>query len=126
MESSKQNREQTLQNIAKADSTYPVIGKKFGYGTAGFRTLADHLDRVCFRAGILAGIRAKLHGGLAGVMVTASHNGKQDNGLKIFEQDGSMLDPAWEKLAEALVNAPDLVQFLGDLNDAKLADTYEI
>jgi len=37
-----------------------------------------------------------------------------------------MLDPAWEKIAEALVNAPDLVQFLGDLNDAKLSDTYEI
>ena len=65
-----------LSAIAKADATYRVIGKRFAYGTAGFRTLSDTLDRVCFRAGLLAAIRAKLHGGLAGVMVTASHNPK--------------------------------------------------
>jgi phosphoacetylglucosamine mutase len=74
---------------------------------------------VCFRAGILAGIRAKTHGGLAGVMVTASHNPKQDNGLKIFDRDGSMLEASWEKLAEDIVNAPDLAGFLRDLAEGK-------
>ena len=101
-----------LKAIAHADATYKTIERHFGYGTAGFRTLGDHLDKVCFRAGLLAGIRAKTHGGLAGVMVTASHNPKQDNGLKIFEKDGSMLEPAWEKYAEGLVNAKDVSAYL--------------
>ena len=118
------HREEMLKAIAQADASFKVIGKRFAYGTAGFRTLGETLDRVCFRAGILAGIRAKLHGGLAGVMVTASHNPKQDNGLKIFEKDGSMLEPAWEKLAEGLVNTEDLPGFLRDLNDGKLAGNY--
>jgi phosphoacetylglucosamine mutase len=97
-----------------------VIGKRFAYGTAGFRTLGDHLDRVCFRTGILAGIRAKLHGGLAGVMVTASHNPKQDNGLKVIERTGAMLEPSWEKVAEALVNAEDIAAYLEQLSEGKL------
>jgi phosphoacetylglucosamine mutase len=102
-----------------------VIERRFGYGTAGFRTLGDYLDRVSFRAGLLAGIRSKTHGRLSGVMVTASHNPKQDNGLKIFDKDGSMLEPAWEKLAEGLVNAQDVSQFLRDLNDGKLEYSVE-
>ena len=119
MVESTSNREEMLKRIAKADATYKVIDKKFSYGTAGFRTLGDVLDRVCFRAGILAGIRAKTQGGLAGVMVTASHNPKQDNGLKIFDRDGSMLEASWEKLAEDLVNTKDIAGFLCDLVDGK-------
>lgn len=49
-----------LDRIVAQDSTYPVIDKKFGYGTAGFRTLGDHLERVCFRVGILVALKAKL------------------------------------------------------------------
>jgi phosphoacetylglucosamine mutase len=51
------------------------VGKHIAYGTAGFRTVASNLDRACFRAGILAAIRAK-EKGLGGVMITASHNPK--------------------------------------------------
>ena len=35
-----------------------------------------------------------------------------------------MLEPAWEKLAEGLVNAEDLFSFLKDLNDGKLSSHY--
>ena len=73
----------------------------------------------------MAGIRAKIDGGLAGVMVTASHNPKQDNGLKIFEKDGSMLEQAWEKLAEDLVNTPDIATFLRDLSDGKSQGAFK-
>ena len=52
-------------------------------------------------------------------MVTASHNPKQDNGLKIFDRDGSMLEAQWEKLAEDLVNTKDIAGFLSDLVDGK-------
>ena len=45
---------------------------------------------------------------MAGVMITASHNPKQDNGVKIIERTGAMLDPKLEKVVENLVNAEDL------------------
>lgn len=69
-------KEQMIKRILEQDALYKVIaGRKFAYGTAGFRTKADVLDKVCFRAGLLAAIRAKTSGkGLMGVMVTASHN----------------------------------------------------
>ena len=117
VESLNTEKEEMLKRIATADATYKVIEKRFAYGTAGFRTLGETLDRVCFRAGLLASIRAKTHGGLAGVMVTASHNPKQDNGLKIFERDGEMLEQAWEKLAEDIVNTKDIAGFLRELSE---------
>lgn len=117
VESHAVDKEEMIKRIVAADATYKVIEKRFAYGTAGFRTLGETLDRVCFRAGLLAGIRAKTHGGLAGVMVTASHNPKQDNGLKIFEKDGEMLEPAWEKLAEDIVNTKDIAGFLRELGE---------
>jgi len=80
-----------LAAILEQDAKYPVIGKHFGYGTAGFRTLGAHLERVCFRVGIIAALRAKVTS-LCGVQITASHNMKDDNGVKIIEKDGSMLN----------------------------------
>jgi phosphoacetylglucosamine mutase len=123
MVESHSDREDMLKRIAAADATYKVIEKRFAYGTAGFRTLGETLDRVCFRAGILAGIRAKTHGGLAGVMVTASHNPKQDNGLKIFERDGEMLEASWEKLAEDIVNTRDISGFLRELGEKRSTES---
>ena len=78
------------------------------YGTAGFRSDADQtpLDFVMFRVGCLIGLRSRALGGsVCGAMVTASHNSKEDNGVKMVEPDGSMLDPSWEKLADEAVNA---------------------
>ena len=42
-------------------------------------------------------------------MVTASHNGAEDNGVKIVERDGGMLSRDWEHLAEMIMNAPSTV-----------------
>ena len=58
-------------------------------------------------------------------MVTASHNPKQDNGLKIFDRDGSMLEAQWEKLAEDLVNTKDIAGFLSDLVDGKSNGSFQ-
>ena len=79
--------------------------KALGYGTAGFR--ADHtlLDSVCLRMGMMAALRSVTLGVPVGIMVTASHNGIQDNGLKISDGDGGMLHPAWEKHAMTLERA---------------------
>jgi phosphoacetylglucosamine mutase len=38
-------------------------------------------------------------------MVTASHNGLEDNGIKMVEPDGSMLDASWEPVADEAINA---------------------
>ena len=121
------NQEDMFKAILTQDALYPVIaGKRFGYGTAGFRTLGAHLDRVCFRTGLLAALRAKAKNGLAGVMVTASHNDWKDNGLKVIEADGSMLVPAWERLAEILINAENLEEALKETaKEAGVTDLFE-
>lgn len=49
-------------------------GLTLQYGTAGFRTTANHLDHVMFRMGLLATLRSKKTKSTIGVMVTASHN----------------------------------------------------
>ncbi|KAJ6621696.1 phosphoacetylglucosamine mutase [Mycena sp. CBHHK59/15] len=88
----------------------------FQYGTAGFRTLASVLDSVLFRVGVLAGLRSKkLDGKTIGVMVTASHNPEQDNGVKLVDPRGEMLDTSWETHATSLSNASTTQDFIREL-----------
>ncbi|KAI5930640.1 phosphoacetylglucosamine mutase isoform X1 [Manis javanica] len=75
------------------------------YGTAGFRTKAQHLDHVMFRMGLLAVLRSKHTKSTIGVMVTASHNPEEDNGVKLVDPSGEMLAPSWEEHATCLANA---------------------
>ncbi|PCH33696.1 phosphoacetylglucosamine mutase [Wolfiporia cocos MD-104 SS10] len=85
----------------------------FQYGTAGFRTLGSVLDSVMFRVGVLAGLRSKrLDGKTIGVMVTASHNPEPDNGVKLVDPRGEMLENSWEVHATTLANAPTSEAFI--------------
>ncbi|XP_045698587.1 phosphoacetylglucosamine mutase [Phyllostomus hastatus] len=77
------------------------------YGTAGFRTKAEHLDHVMFRMGLLAVLRSKQTQSTIGVMVTASHNPEEDNGVKLVDPLGEMLAPSWEEHATCLANAEE-------------------
>ena len=45
----------------------------------------------------------------AGVVVSASHNPAEDNGVKLVDGDGGMLHMSWEKHAEAIVSAQNAV-----------------
>ena len=48
------------------------------------------------RCGVLMAARALKTGGNTGLVVTASHNPEADNGVKLVDPSGYMLEQAWE------------------------------
>mmetsp|Transcript_18369 Transcript_18369/g.32518 ORF Transcript_18369/g.32518 Transcript_18369/m.32518 type:complete len:565 (+) Transcript_18369:195-1889(+) len=94
--------------VTKLATSYPrTPGFTYVYGTAGFRENHKVLDAVCVRMGMLAALRTKSAGSGVGLMVTASHNPVEDNGLKAVDPDGGMLARNWESVAVDLVNAEE-------------------
>uniref|UniRef100_UPI003AAE33F0 phosphoacetylglucosamine mutase isoform X2 n=1 Tax=Centroberyx gerrardi TaxID=166262 RepID=UPI003AAE33F0 len=70
-----------------------------------------------YRMGLLATLRSKKTKATIGVMVTASHNPEEDNGVKLIDPMGEMVTPAWEGYATQLANAEqeDLLTALKDI-----------
>lgn len=84
----------------------PDENAKLQYGTAGFRTKADVLDYVFYDMGLIASLRSKHKGGESvGLMITASHNPEHDNGIKLIDPSGEMLEKSWEVIATQLVQS---------------------
>uniref|UniRef100_A0A8C6QN99 Phosphoacetylglucosamine mutase n=1 Tax=Nannospalax galili TaxID=1026970 RepID=A0A8C6QN99_NANGA len=102
-------------------------GLTLQYGTAGFRTTAAHLDHIMFRMGLLAVLRSKHTRSTIGVMVTASHNPEEDNGVKLIDPLGEMLAPSWEEHATCLANAEeqDILRVLTDISEKESVDLQQ-
>uniref|UniRef100_A0A8D0D6W1 Phosphoacetylglucosamine mutase n=1 Tax=Sander lucioperca TaxID=283035 RepID=A0A8D0D6W1_SANLU len=107
-----------FKEVSKQSGLHPKpAGLVLQYGTAGFRTNAKQLDHIMFRMGLLATLRSKKTKATIGVMVTASHNPEEDNGVKLVDPMGEMVTPTWEGYATQLANAEqeDLLAALQDI-----------
>lgn len=81
----------------------------FKYGTSGFRTKSEVLDIVAFRLAIVAYIRSLSLSLPIGVIISASHNTCEDNGFKIADILGKMLNKEWEAVMEKIINSKDFI-----------------
>jgi len=87
-------------------AVYEKPPKYIAYGTAGFRDKAAVLDTILYRVGLVAAMRSRyLKGETVGVMITASHNPPADNGAKIVDPYGDMLEQSWEPKVTKIANA---------------------
>lgn len=71
-------------NVELNSVKYP-ISEDFqpSYGTAGFRGPSDKISGVIFRSGILTALRVMATKSTCGLIITASHNPPEDNGVKV-------------------------------------------
>uniref|UniRef100_A0A671SUI3 Phosphoacetylglucosamine mutase n=1 Tax=Sinocyclocheilus anshuiensis TaxID=1608454 RepID=A0A671SUI3_9TELE len=117
-----------LREVSQKSKLHPKPeGLALQYGTAGFRTDAKHLDHIMFRMGLLATLRSKKTKSTIGVMVTASHNPEEDNGVKLIDPMGEMVTAVWEGYATQLANTEQdsLLKELKDIIEKEDIDMSE-
>ena len=92
--------------------------RPLGYGTAGFRAKATEIPGAVIRVGIISSLISRSSNSqCVGIMITASHNMEEDNGVKIADTDGGMLAQSWEKPIEDIANCTDPTQALNLIQD---------
>ncbi|KAH8581530.1 phosphoacetyl glucosamine mutase [Cryptosporidium sp. chipmunk genotype I] len=95
-----------IEKCGKLQSLRPLI-----YGTAGFRMNydenPDRAEQVAMICTLIACLRSILEKKWVGVVITASHNPIQDNGIKIVDTTGSMLNKEFEQICFSVINNED-------------------
>lgn len=81
---------------------------KVSYGTAGYRSNTPDFVNIICRSSFIGYLRSSSFAGKRiGIMITASHNPADYNGVKFIDHNGNMLDKSWEKCSDDLVNCDD-------------------
>lgn len=116
MESNNKNWEE----VKKLDSElYQILKQKkktYTYGTAGFRYEAPFMKPICLRVGLFMDYLSKyFFPDALGIVISASHNPKEDNGLKLISPDGEMLDWRFEACMDKFINCEDLEKGYEDM-----------
>jgi phosphoacetylglucosamine mutase len=70
------------------------------------------------RVGVFACLRSRwCKSKFIGIMITASHNPEPDNGAKLADEDGGMLEEAWEPYIETFANCQDTAEAIALVKD---------
>jgi len=77
---------------------------QYKYGTSGFRFHHAVLEKIAVKIGNVVGLLSGYYHVPYGIMITASHNPHEDNGVKIVNADGEMINAAEEKIITDYVN----------------------
>ncbi|PVU89626.1 hypothetical protein BB559_002242 [Furculomyces boomerangus] len=116
-----------FDRISEASKSYPKPNIHFSYGTAGFRTIGLDLVSTVFRMGIISALRSqKKFGKAIGVMITASHNKEEDNGIKLVDPMGEMLNQSWEEYCTTVANAKDEQELISAIKDIVNRENIDI
>lgn len=94
-----------MEKLLVSDENLKKPSKPANYGTAGYRSKDADQNNIMCRAALLAYLRSTTFAGkVIGVMITASHNPVEYNGIKVIDHNGDMLDETWEGYSDKVVN----------------------
>jgi len=97
-----------MEKLLTSDKNLEKPSKPAYYGTAGYRSKTLDQNNILCRASLIAYLRSTTFAGkIIGVMITASHNPVEYNGIKIIDHNGDMLDETWENYSDKIVNCDD-------------------
>ena len=69
----------------------------YAYGTSGFRFHHTVIEKIAKKIGQAVGLLSAYAHQPYGIMITASHNPYEDNGVKIMNYKGEMIHESEEK-----------------------------
>lgn len=74
------------------------------YGTSGFRSHHSKIEEIAVQIGTAMALLTYYKRLSFGIMITASHNHHEDNGVKIMDHHGNMVSEDIEKYLENFIN----------------------